>query len=266
MSKFIFVSFPDETKAYEGTRALEALHAEGSLTLYGMAVVAKGQDGSLKLKRESDRGPLGIAVGSVVGGLLGLLGGPIGVAIGVGGGALLGSFNDLANLGVGRDFLDNVAADLTPGKVAVIAEVSEEWVTPLNARMNALGGLVHRTGRATIEDELSQKAMASAQAELAHLKAEYEHSKAEGKAQLKARMDQVQALAKSNSEHLQKSMTDFKSETEAKLKSLQDQATKLSTGVQAKIEVRIADLQADAQRRTHQLNEAWGLTKKAFAS
>jgi len=74
MSKFIFVSFPDEAKAYEGTRSLEELHAEGSLTLYAVAVVAKSADGKLTVKRESDRGPLGIAVGSLVGGLIGLLG------------------------------------------------------------------------------------------------------------------------------------------------------------------------------------------------
>ena len=68
MSKFIFVSFPDEAKAYEGTRSLEELHAEGSLTLYAVAVVAKSPDGKLTVKRESDRGPLGISVGSLVGG------------------------------------------------------------------------------------------------------------------------------------------------------------------------------------------------------
>ena len=77
MSKFIFVAFPDEAKAYEGTRSLEELHAEGSLSLYGLSVVARGQDGKLSVKRESDRGPLGIAVASVVGGMIGLLGGPV---------------------------------------------------------------------------------------------------------------------------------------------------------------------------------------------
>jgi uncharacterized membrane protein len=266
MSKFIFVSFPDEAKAYEGTRALQALHAEGSLTLYGMSVLAKGQDGKLTVKQESDRGPLGIAVGSVVGGLIGLLGGPAGVAIGLGGGALLGSLNALSNLGVSRDFLDNVEADLSPGKVALVAEVSEEWVTPLNARMNALGGLVHRSARATVEDELSQKELASAKAELAHLKAEYEHTKTEAKVQLKSRMDEVEALANTTSERLQTRITDLKQETEAKLKSMQEQAAKLSSGVQTKVEDRIAELQADAKRRSLQLNEAWGLTKKAFAS
>ena len=266
MSKFIFVSFPDEAKAYEGTRAFEELHTEGSLTLYAMAVVTKGPDGKLTVQRESDRGPLGIAVGSLVGGLIGLLGGPIGVAIGLGGGALLGSLNDLANLGVSGEFLDNVSKSLTPGKVAVVAEVSEEWVMPLDARMSALGGMVHRTGRAAVEDELSQREMASAKAELSQLRDEYENAKAESKATLKARIDEVEARAHTSSERLHTRMNHLRQETEAKLKSLEAQAAKATGDVSARIDKRIAELRVDGERRSHQLAQAWGLTKKAFAS
>lgn len=266
MSKFIVVSFSDEAKAYEGIRALEALHAEGSLTLYGLAVVGKGKDGKLAVKRESDRGPLGIAVGSLVGGLVGLLGGPIGVAIGMGGGALLGSLNDLANLGVSSEFIDEVSQDLTPGKVAVVAEVSEEWVTPLNARMSALDGTVHRSWRTGVEDELSQKAMASIQVELAQLTAEYGHSIAETKAALKVRIDALEALEHKASDRLLTRMTALTQETEAKLKALQAQAIKASGDLKTKLENRIAELHVDAERRSGQLKQAWGLTKKALAT
>lgn len=266
MSKFIFISFADEAKAYEGTRSLEALHAEGSLTLYGLAVVAKGRDGKLSIKRESDRGPLGLAVGSLVGGLIGLLGGPVGAAIGLGAGALLGSLNDLANLGVSREFIENVSKELTPGKAAVLAEVSEEWVTPLNARMSALGGIVHRTARAEVEDELSQKDMAAAKTELSQLKAEYDHVASDTKAELKARIDEVETKAHTTSERLHTRMNSLKQETEAKLKSLQEQAAKATDDVKAKIDARIAAIQADGERRSHQLKQAWGLTKRALAS
>jgi uncharacterized membrane protein len=37
----IVVVFESEREAYEGTRVLKELHAEGSLTLYGQAVIAK---------------------------------------------------------------------------------------------------------------------------------------------------------------------------------------------------------------------------------
>ena len=47
--------------------------------------------------------------------------------------------------GVNAEFLDDVSAKLTPGKWAVVSEISEEWVTPVDTRMEALGGIVFRT-------------------------------------------------------------------------------------------------------------------------
>ena len=266
MSKFIFVSFADETKAYEGTRALEALHAEGSLTLYGMSVVAKGLDGKLSIQRESDHGPLGITVGALAGGLIGLLGGPIGAAIGFGGGALMGSFSDLSNLGVGKSFIEDVSKALTPGKVAVVAEITEEWVTPLNTRMQALGGVVHRNWRAVVEDDLSQKEMASIRAELSELKSEYEHAKADGKAGLKESISALEDLERSTADRLKSRIAELSYETEAKLNALQAQASRASGDLKTKIETRIVNLQSDGARRVRQLEQAWGLTKKALAS
>ena len=64
MSKFVVAVFPGENQAYEGTRALNALHAEGHLTLYSMAVVAKDGKGNVSTKDAADAGPLGTAVGA----------------------------------------------------------------------------------------------------------------------------------------------------------------------------------------------------------
>jgi uncharacterized membrane protein len=265
VSKFIVVIFPDETKAYEGTRALKELHAENSLTLYGVAVVAKQADGKLSVKQQADRGPLGIAVGALAGGLVGLLGGPIGAAIGLGGGALIGSVLDINNLGVSGDFLDRVSQDLTPGKVAVVAEVSEDWVTPLDTRMDALGGIVIRERRADVTDELAREKAAARKAELAHLKAEYAQTKAENKAKLKARIDEAQAKARAASDRIQARIDQLQEEIGAKIKAMEEQAGKARGDAKTKIEQRIAELRADDKRRSRELKQAWKLTKEALA-
>src|SRR5258705_9549216 len=101
MTKFIVVVFPNESKAYDGTVALEALHNEGMLTVYANAVVAKDANGTLSVKRTETTGPLGTGVGALVGGLVGLLGGPVGVAAGMGSGAVIGGMGDIFNAGVG---------------------------------------------------------------------------------------------------------------------------------------------------------------------
>jgi len=264
MNKFIAVIVPDEAKAYEGVRAINELHAEGSLSLYGITVVAKGADGKLSVKTAADEGPLGTAVGSLAGGLIGLLGGPVGAAVGVGGGALLGILRDLTHMGVGGDFLDEVSRELTPGKVAIVAEISEDWITPLDTRMSALGGIIIRTPRADFEDKITKEHVAAIKAELAKLQAEHQHAKTENKAKLKARIDEVQAKAKAASARLQARIKQSEQETEARIKALQEQAAKAKGDAKAKIDARIAEQRADGERRSSLLREAWGLTKSAL--
>ena len=100
----------------------------------------------------------GTAVGTLVGALVGVLGGPAGVIVGMTAGMLLGSISDLLNIGVGTDFVDKVSRELAPGKAAVIAEVEEDWVTPLNTRMEAIGGSVVREWRSDFEEaEIAKK-------------------------------------------------------------------------------------------------------------
>ena len=61
---------------------------------------------------------------------------------------------DLYAAGVNTDFGADVAGVLTPGKCAVIADVSEEWVTPVDSTVEPLGGVVFRSPRNTVEDDL----------------------------------------------------------------------------------------------------------------
>src|SRR5260221_5450651 len=71
MSRYIGVIFPDEAKANEGSRVLKDLHAEGSITLSGMAVVAKDATGTLSKKKSVDEGSAW-AGGALIGGFGGV--------------------------------------------------------------------------------------------------------------------------------------------------------------------------------------------------
>src|SRR5262245_4267052 len=132
MDKMLVVVFTDESKAYQASKALRELHAEGSVTLYAEAVIAKDVQGVVTTKQAADQGPLGTALGFATGGLIGLLAGPAGLALGTATGTLTGSLYDLAQIGVSDDFLAEVSQRLSPGKTAVVAEIDEEWVTPVD--------------------------------------------------------------------------------------------------------------------------------------
>src|SRR5258708_15905625 len=78
MDRMLVVVFDNETKAYEGRKAVLQLDGEGSITVYAYAVLAKHADGTATVKQQDDSGPIGSLGGTSFGSLIGLLGGPAG--------------------------------------------------------------------------------------------------------------------------------------------------------------------------------------------
>ncbi len=264
MDKILVVIFDDENKAYEGSRSLQDLHNEGSITLYAKAVIAKDARGQVSVKQTDEPGPIGTGVGLLTGSLLGLLGGPVGVALGAYAGMFGGMIYDLANLGVGEDFLYEVGQYLLPGKAAVVAEVWEEWVLPVDARLQAVGGVVFRRTRGDIEDAQFERDVAALNAEIDELEAEWAQANGEAKAELQARLDAAKARLQAMQDSIEAKIEASQQETEAKIKLLQEQAAKAQGERKAKREARIAKLQADQKRRSDLLHQAWELTKEAM--
>ena len=122
MEKLLVVVFNDEPKTYEGSHALKQLDNEGSISIHAEAVIKKNADGTITIKQSEDDFPIRTVGGTAIGSLIGLLEGPVGLAVGATAGLLAGSIGDLHVAGVDAEFVDEVAATLTPGKCAVIAE------------------------------------------------------------------------------------------------------------------------------------------------
>jgi uncharacterized membrane protein len=265
MNKMLIVVFDDEKKAYEGVKALKELHGEASLTLYATAVIARDANGKVIVKESVDDGPIGTAVGLLTGSLIGLVGGPVGLAVGASSGVLGGFVYDLVQLGVNSDFLDEVSQKLTPGKAAIVAEIDEEWVTPLDTRMELLGGVVDRRARWDVIDAQIDREIAADTAEFAKLKAEHNKAVGDAKAKLKAKVDAVHNRLEARRNLLHQKTEDLKREGEAKVKSMQVQAAKATAETRAKLEKRTDEIRADYNRRTDKLRKAWQLIKEAAA-
>jgi uncharacterized membrane protein len=193
MERMLVVIFDNEKNAYEGAAALRELDRDGGIAVYAGAVVVKDADGTTSVKQVDGLDPIGTLVGTSVGGLIGLLAGPVGMAIGAASGLTLGAFADIANLRVGDDFVEDVSQSLTANKVAVIAEIDEGWTTPVDTRMEALGGVVIRRGLSEVRDEQRQAQIAAMKGDLAQLKEELAKATAERKAKLQDRADYLQA-------------------------------------------------------------------------
>jgi len=266
MSKFVVIIFPSESVAYDGTRALKQLHEEGNLTLYGMTVLAKEASGNIAIKQTVDQGALGLAVGMLAGGLIGLIGGPAGSALGMGTGAAIGGLGDIINMGIRSDFLESISNKLTSGKAAVVAEVDEDWMTPLDTRMKALGGEVIRQWRSDFEDEQIEGLAKERQAEFATLKDELAHAGADAKNVVNRRLEETRAKLEAAGKRAEAQRNQLDQEVDAKRKEMQRQLAQASAETKARIEKRLAAMEVDSKRRTELLKRAWSLTKEALAA
>jgi len=224
MDRMLVVVFDNESKAYEGKKALLQLDGEGSIGVYGYAVLAKNADGSASIKQGDDVGPIGSLVGTSLGSLIGVLAGPVGLAVGASAGLLAGGAADVNNVGIGYDFIDDVSKVLSPNRFAVIAEVDEDWTTPVDTRMESLGGTVFRRALSEVQEQIHDENVAAMKADLAQLKAEHAKAQADRKAKLQERINQLDSKVQAQLQNAKDRREALQRKAQAKVQFLKDKA------------------------------------------
>jgi len=227
MDRMLVVVFDNENSAYEGTHALTQLDNEGTISVYADAVIAKNLNGVTTVKQSDDAGPLGTLVGTSLGSLIGLLGGPVGLAVGATAGLLGGMIADADNARIGDDFVDDVSSQLTPGRYALLAEINEDWTTPVDVRMEALGGTVFRRALSNVKQTENQAEVDAMKADMAQLKAEHAKAHADRKAKLQANINQLDAKIKARLDKAKQRREAAEAATKAKAEVLRTKAASL---------------------------------------
>lgn len=266
MNKMLVAVFDTEGAAFEGLSALKDLHRGGDITLYSSAVIAKDKNGTVEVRQEADPGPVGTAVGLLTGSLLGILGGPAGLAVGASIGGLAGLIFDVNKTGVDVTFLDDVSKALTSGRFAVLAEIEESWMTPVDTRLHKLDGIVFRRLRGEVVADQLMRESAAFEADLKALNDDLKQAAAENRAAVQKDIEAVKKQIKVVQDQAKARLDQAKAETDAKVNALQDQAKAASGMAKARIEKRIAAAKADFETRSKKLSQAWTLTKEALAA
>ena len=266
MSKFLVVLFPTEAKAREGSQAFRDLHDEGSITLYGRALVAKEDDCKVVIKEMADEDISGSAIGLLAGSIVGLLGGPAGIALGAAGGGLLGLMRDLTHAGVGANFVNDVGQKLEPGMVAVVAEVDEDWISPVDMRLGELDGTIIRSPRAVFLEQQLEHDVQALDAELVHLQDELQQASDEAKAVLDTRVLEVRTSLREAQDQVKTRLDRLETEARAKIDELQDQASRFDHETKVRLEKRIEERRADYNARIEKLRQARGAVELIIAS
>jgi len=247
--KMLAVVFNDEKSAYEGVRALKELNSEGSIDVFAGAVLQKDAQGWVATKKVDSDFPIQTFAGTAMGALIGLLGGPAGVAVGSAAGVAAGLLGDMYTANVDEEFLTEVSTALTPGKWAVIAEVDEDWVTPVDTRMEALGGVVHRTVKSTFEHEQWSQAAADARTELDQLKAEEKQARADRKAKLQAQIERLNKRVDAKLARADARSRQANDEFQVRVTALQKRVDKERGDRKVALEARLAKLRSDFHSR-----------------
>jgi DNA repair exonuclease SbcCD ATPase subunit len=175
-----------------------------------------------------------------------------------------GFLYDLAHLGVGQDFFEQVGQSLRPGNAAVVAEVQEDWTLPVDAKMEALGGVVLRRTRRDSLDRQVEWDITTLRAEIDELESEYDKASIETKTKLQEKINTARANLQTTVNRIQARLETSQEETKAKIDSLQQQVTKAREERKATLEKRIAELKAEQKRRNALLKQVGQFIKETL--
>ncbi len=255
MERMLVVVFDDEKKTYDGYKALAALDAEGSISVHAEAIVKKNDNGTVTVEQVNEDFPISTLSGTAIGALIGVIGGPVGMAVGAVGGTAIGSILDMDRAGVNVEFLKNVSARLTPGKWAIVSEISEEWVTPVDTGMEALGGTVFRSARYYVEQDQNARDVAAFKADINQLQAELAKSRADQKARLQTNIDALNKKLNATVDQVKQNAEQQEKEARAKIKALEKNAADAKGEVKATIEKRIASIKKDLKKSSEDFDK-----------
>ncbi|MEO7335771.1 MAG: DUF1269 domain-containing protein [Caldimonas sp.] len=265
MNKMLVAIFDNETAADAGLQALHRLHATGDITIYATGVMVKDAAGKVSVKKSMNEGSIGTGVGLAVGSLIGLLGGPVGLVTGALTGTLVGAIRDFWVAGVDLDFVEEAGRGLLPGKVALVAEVEEEWVTPVDSALEAAGGHVFRRTRSEVAEAQFDHDVAAFKSEINELESEASNASGAAKTKLQAKIATAKNGMDAAAERAKQRVDTLKQEAGCKAEALKTQLNQVSGDVKATIEDRVKRVKGAYHARGTKLSQAWDLTKEALA-
>ena len=147
------------------------------------------------------------------------------MAVGAVAGTLAGAVRDYWQAGVALDFVEEAEQVLRPGKVAVIAEVEEDWTAPVDTRMEKLGGTVYRRALSAVRDTANDEDTAAIKAEMAQMKLEHAQAHADRKAKLQERLSQLDSKLQARLQQAKERRQLAERAAEAKVAFLRTKAT-----------------------------------------
>ena len=245
--------------------ALRKLHVDGDITLYSTGVIARDADGAVIVRKPVDCSRLGMGTGLAVGSVMGLLGGPLGVVVGAMVGTLAGVVRESWMAGVGLDFIEEADKHLLRGKVALVADIDEEWVTPVDVALGNAGGQVFRRNLTAVAEANLRHDVATIKSEIKALEKEVSRAGVAAGTKLLASLASARKRLQGAIDHANVGAERIRQEADSKVEILKLQLADASEHMQSRINRRVSRITRSSRARRARLSEAWGLAKEALA-
>jgi predicted nuclease with TOPRIM domain len=127
----------------------------------------------------------------------------------------------------------------------LVADISEERMTPLDVRMEQLGGVVFRRARTLVQNTEDDRDAAAHRADMEQLKAERAQARADRLAKIDAKIDNLRVKLENAIERKCVKMQMRQKQREAKIQALRAKADQSEGEIRGRQEARIADLRRD---------------------
>ena len=152
----VLVNYKVESEAYQALSELKRDTANANYTI-SQAVIVKRENGQLNTMDGFINGKDAnddTVTGSLIGGLVGILGGPIGILLGGSVGMLIGGAVDASGLVKDASLLEKAGDSIAEGETAIILLAQEEYETALTAKLNDVDVTITRFDAAEVAAEV----------------------------------------------------------------------------------------------------------------
>ena len=146
----LIIHFPESSKAFEALSEFK-----GQPGVRGAAVAQRTADGEIRLGDSfSSEGGSGVAVGGLVGSLIGILAGPVGVLLGWSTGMLVGGAYEIDELADADDGFTILSQSIPAGSNALVVEMTETSHAIADDIVKGLDGTITRLPATDVQAEI----------------------------------------------------------------------------------------------------------------
>ena len=139
MHRVMVIVFDNETKSEEGKNELLRLDSEGSISIYGFEVLVKKPDGTVLMTQADGHGTLSPFAKTLLGSLRDSNG-----SIPKQRATITHHPQGASKTETGEEFIYDVMEILVPNRVAIVAEIEEEWPAIVDRCMAPIASAIFR--------------------------------------------------------------------------------------------------------------------------